>query len=238
MARKSPPKQAAENTAPELSREDRIFNQGLYSAYVSTPPQSAAGSFLAKLNLATYAPIAIGFWVLAYFVVASGLLSYTHSALMGLGLVFSGLSIAAIFALFRPQAGLGAWPANRTAAMVLALMILDFWAWIFNRPFEGLYANIFLGIDIIGFAALLFSVSMFVYGRLHIELMIRVLSLKAFFDFAAYVLTGGFGIPMLNGIGVTHPLHQDALFTVAMLELWGLMVYLLKYRAKINQLQE
>lgn len=224
-------KNKREDAAPALNEAEQRHLLGLYSAYAAAPDPSAPAPFWAKLDLAVYAPIGIVLWIFIYIITGFGITPFSHNILLGLGLLISLPALLGAVALFRPQ-----WPANRTAAMALGLMVLDFWVWFWGRPFEGGVAKIYLLIDIGFFSAILFFVYMFVFRRLHVEAVVRALTLKAFFDFAAYVLSGGFGVAVLSNFGIIHPLHLDALFTVAMLELWALLVYLLKYRGKIFQL--
>lgn len=222
--------------APEAERPseaDLLYRQGLYSGYSVQPAAGATGP-LSKLDLALYAPVLISIWVLCYVILGMGIISFTHGPISALALVLTCLALPAAFMLFRARPSLGPWPADRTAAMVLVLMVLDFWVWVWGRPYEGLIAHIFVVIDIAGFTALLFCVYMYVYRGLHIDAIVKIMGVKAFFDFAAYVLGGGFGIEILSRMGIVHPLHLDALFTVAMLELWAILVYILKYRNKIS----
>lgn len=224
------------NQAPERADAGgSVYNKGLYSG-LAHPESAAAGGLFARLNFSVYIPALMSIWVFCYLMLSMGILPSAHVPLTGLALVLSLLALAGAFMLFRPRPGLGPWPADRMAAMTLALMIVDFWVWVWNRPFTGLTEHIFVLVDIAGFTVLLFCVYMFVYRRLHIEAVFKLLGVKAFFDFAAYALSGGFGIEILGRMGITHPLHIDALFTVAMLELWALLVYILKYRNKINAL--
>lgn len=235
MAKAAKRNRNTEETAEAASESELIYRQGLYSG-LSAAQNAQPGGFFSSLDLAVYIPVLIAMWVFCYVILGLGILPFTHGPVSGLALILSGLAMACIFALFRARPGLGPWPADRMAAMTLALMILDFWVWTFNRPFEGLVAHIFVLIDIAGFSVLMFCVYMFVYRRLHIDALIKVLGVKAFFDFAAYVLSGGFGIEILSRMGIVHPLHIDALFTVAMLELWALLFYIIRYRNKINAL--
>ena len=221
------------NTADEA---ELIYLQGLYSGFIVERPENSGG-IPAKLNLKTYSIILIGGWVTFYVFLALRLAPLLERPVMGLSLAITGLAVFSAFCLLRSQQGLGVWPANRTAAMVILLMALDFWLWIFNGPFEGVAGHAYLILDIIGFAALLSGVYMFVFQRLHIEVLIKVLIAKGFTDFAAYILSGGFNIALLNAMGLHHPLNMDALFTIAMLELWTLLFYILKYRPKVMTLQ-
>lgn len=208
-----------------------LYRQGLYAGGSAEP-----GPPRSRPDLAVYAAVSAALWVFCYALVGSGALPFAHKPALVLALALSGLALAGAWLLFR--AGPAPRPADRTAAMVLLLTILDFWLWAWARPFTGLAAQLFVFIDLAGFAVLVFSVYMFVFRELHIELVVKALTVKAFFDFAAYVLSGGFGIEILGRLGLAHPLHPDALFTLAMLELWALLVYILKYRNKITQVPE
>lgn len=228
-------KKNVKNNKPELLEHDNAeYRLGLHSSYVSIAQSKQSGSFFSKMNLEAYAPLCLGLWVFAYAFLGFGLLPLAHAALTGIALILTGFSITAVLLLFRARADAGPWPANRVAAMVMGMMTLDFWLWVMARPFEGLPANIYLGIDLIGFSVLVSSVYMFVYKKLHIDAIVKLFVIKAFFDFAAYVLSGGFGLPLLSGLGVSHPLNIDVLFGIAMLELWILLFYILKYRNKIH----
>ena len=230
-----PRKRKDAQPAQTANEDDILYKQGLYSGYSIEPGKQGAG-FLSRLDLAVYIPVLISIWVFCYIILGLGILPFSHGPVTALALALTGLAAPGVLLLFRAKPGLGSWPADRMAAMTLALMVLDFLIWLWGRPYTGLVARIFVVVDIAGFTALLFCVYMFVYRQLHIEAVVKILGLKAFFDFAAYVLCGGFGIEILSRMGINHPLHLDALFTVGMLELWSLLVYILRYRNKITQL--
>lgn len=213
-----------------------VYMQGLYAGFIGDQKEEP-GNVFERLNLKAYVPVLLGAWVAFYIFLALRLIPLLERSTMGLSLAITGLAIFTAVRLLRSQPGLGVWPANRTAAMVILLAALDFWVWIFNGPFEGVAGYVYLVLDITGFTALLTGVYLFAFRRLHIEILVKILLAKGFVDFAAYILSGGFGVALLNAVGFSHPLNMDALFTVAMLELWTLLFYILKYRAKIMTLQ-
>lgn len=221
-------KKQPENEPAPMSEAERRHMLGLYSPCLAPSAGPARVPFWVRFDLSTYIPVGIAIWILIYLLLGLGIMPFMHEALLVLAMLLSGLAFLAALVLFRP-----AWPPNRTAAMSICLMILDFWVWVWARPFEGAAAKVFLFMDLGLFAAILFFTYMFVFQRLHIEIAVRLLVLKGFLDFAAYVLAGGFEVPILSRFGIVHPLNLNALFVVAMLELWVLLVYALKYRKKI-----
>ncbi len=201
----------------------------LHAGFRSVPPVQKSSMFLRH-----YMPVATIVLAISFLLLTLHIWPPVEIFLICIAFVASIWGLTVAFTLFQAHPKYGAWYANRTAAMVIMAVMIDYWLWVFGGTYDSVSSYTYMGVNLAFFVLIMGVLFSYFYRNMHIGNVVRLLLLKCLFDFGAFVVSGGLGIGLFNRLGIIHPLRvSTALAMTAALEMTVVLVYLFFYRRKI-----